>query len=73
MTALSEFYDFYDGPEDCEEQFDFYASLFDADRCELLELGCGTGIIAIKRPFGSQSTHMNIIAEKDDTAGDASR
>ena len=45
MSRLSEFYDFYDGPEHREKQFEFYTSLFEPDECELLELGCGTGII----------------------------
>jgi ubiquinone/menaquinone biosynthesis C-methylase UbiE len=48
MTTLSKFYDFYDGPEDREEQFAFYSSLFDPESCELLELACGTGIITIE-------------------------
>jgi 2-polyprenyl-3-methyl-5-hydroxy-6-metoxy-1,4-benzoquinol methylase len=48
MTTLSEFYDFYDGPEGREDQFDFYASLFDPEQCELLELACGTGILTIE-------------------------
>ena len=48
MSTLSEFYDFYDGPEDREDQFDFYASLFDPDKHELLELACGTGIITFE-------------------------
>jgi SAM-dependent methyltransferase len=48
MTTLSKFYDFYDGPEDREDQFAFYASLFDPHECELLELACGTGIITIE-------------------------
>lgn len=47
MSKLSKFYDFYDGPEHREEQFEFYASLFDPDEGELLELACGTGIITI--------------------------
>jgi hypothetical protein len=37
MSNLSEFYDFYDGPEQRGDQFDFYSSLFDPDECELLE------------------------------------
>ena len=48
MTILSKFYDFYDGPEHREDQFEFYTSLFNPDECELLELACGTGIIAIE-------------------------
>ena len=48
MSNLSEFYDFYDGPEQREDQFEFYTSLFDPDECELLELACGTGIITIE-------------------------
>ena len=48
MTTLSEFYDFYDGPEDREDQFAFYTSLFDSEKGELLELACGTGIITIE-------------------------
>ena len=48
MSSLSKFYDFYDGPEHREEQFSFYTSLFEPDECELLELGCGTGIITIE-------------------------
>lgn len=48
MSSLSKFYDFYDGPEHREEQFEFYASLFDPEECELLELTCGTGIITIE-------------------------
>jgi SAM-dependent methyltransferase len=48
MTTLSEFYDFYDGPEGREDQFTFYSSLFDPERHALLELACGTGIITIE-------------------------
>lgn len=48
MLKLSNFYDFYDGPEYRESQFKFYTSLFDPDKCEILELGCGTGIITIE-------------------------
>jgi len=48
MSALSEFYDFYDGPEDRKDQLDFYASLFDQQKSELLELACGTGIITLE-------------------------
>jgi ubiquinone/menaquinone biosynthesis C-methylase UbiE len=48
MSSLSKFYDFYDGPEHREDQFEFYTSLFDPDECELLELACGTGIITIE-------------------------
>lgn len=48
MTTLAEFYDFYDGPEDREDQFAFYASLFEPGEVELLELGCGTGILTIE-------------------------
>jgi ubiquinone/menaquinone biosynthesis C-methylase UbiE len=48
MSVLSKFYDFYDGPEDRENQFAFYASLFDPAKCKLLELACGTGIITIE-------------------------
>jgi ubiquinone/menaquinone biosynthesis C-methylase UbiE len=48
MSRLSKFYDFCDGPEHREEQFEFYTSLFDPDECELLELACGTGIITIE-------------------------
>jgi ubiquinone/menaquinone biosynthesis C-methylase UbiE len=48
MSSLSKFYDFYDGPEYRQKQFDFYASLFDPEECALLELGCGTGIVTIE-------------------------
>ena len=48
MSVLSQFYDFYDGPEDREEQFDFYASLFAPESGELLDLTCGTGIVTIE-------------------------
>jgi ubiquinone/menaquinone biosynthesis C-methylase UbiE len=48
MSVLSQFYDFYDGPEAREEQFNFYASLFDPGMGELLDLTCGTGIITIE-------------------------
>jgi len=48
MSRLSKFYDFYDGPEHREEQFEFYTTLFDPEECELLELGCGTGIITLE-------------------------
>lgn len=48
MSSLSKFYDFYDGPEHREEQFAFYTSLFDPEACELLELGCGTGILTLE-------------------------
>lgn len=48
MTTLSQFYDFYDGPEDRQDQFAFLASLFDPQACELLELACGTGIVTIE-------------------------
>src|SRR3989304_217149 len=48
MSILSQFYDFYDGPENREDQFDFYASLFDPRMDELLDLTCGTGIITIE-------------------------
>jgi ubiquinone/menaquinone biosynthesis C-methylase UbiE len=48
MSSLSKFYDFYDGPEYREEQFAFYASLFEPGECELLELACGTGIVTIE-------------------------
>jgi ubiquinone/menaquinone biosynthesis C-methylase UbiE len=48
MSSLSKFYDFYDGPEHREKQFEFYTSLFEPGECELLELACGTGIITIE-------------------------
>lgn len=48
MSVLSQFYDFYDGPEDRGDQFDFYASLFDPEKDELLDLTCGTGIVTIE-------------------------
>jgi len=48
MSALSRFYDFYDGPEHRDKQFDFYASLCEPDACNLLELASGTGIITIE-------------------------
>jgi SAM-dependent methyltransferase len=48
MSVLSQFYDFYDGPEGRAEQFDFFASLFDPEIDELLDLTCGTGIITIE-------------------------
>jgi len=48
VSSLSKFYDFYDGPEHREKQFEFYSSLFDPDECELLELACGTGIVTIE-------------------------
>jgi ubiquinone/menaquinone biosynthesis C-methylase UbiE len=48
MSTLSVFYDFYDGPEYRQDQFNFYVSLFDPQNGELLELACGTGIITIE-------------------------
>lgn len=48
MSNLSKFYDFYDGPEGREAQFDFYASLLDSAQGRSLELACGTGIITLE-------------------------
>ena len=48
MSAISAFYDFYDGPEHRSKQFDFYTSLFEPGKYDLLELASGTGIITIE-------------------------
>jgi 2-polyprenyl-3-methyl-5-hydroxy-6-metoxy-1,4-benzoquinol methylase len=71
MTTLPEFYDFYDGPEDREDQFNFYASLFDPEKCELLELACGTGIITIE--LARRGFHITGIDYDEDMPAIASR
>jgi SAM-dependent methyltransferase len=71
MTALSEFYDFYDGPENREGQFDFYASLFDSKKCELLELASGTGIISIE--LARRGFHITGIDYDEDMLAIANR
>jgi SAM-dependent methyltransferase len=71
MTTLSEFYDFYDGPEDREDQFAFYASLLDPEKCELLELACGTGIVTIE--LGRRGFHITGIDYDDDMLAVANR
>jgi ubiquinone/menaquinone biosynthesis C-methylase UbiE len=71
MSTLSKFYDFYDGPEDREDQFDFYASLFHPEKHELLELACGTGIITIE--LGRRGFHITGIDYDDDMLAVANR
>ncbi len=46
-TTYACFYDFYDGPECRAEQLAFYRHLAAAAGPSVLELGCGTGIVAL--------------------------
>jgi len=47
QPTFASFYDFYDGPEGREAQFDMYRSLSGGVGSPVLELACGTGIITI--------------------------
>lgn len=48
QPTFASFYDFYDGPEGRESQFEMYLSLAAESGGPVLELGCGTCIIAIE-------------------------
>ena len=47
QVTYADFYEFYDGPEYRREQLAMYRTLAAEAGAEVLELGCGTGSVAL--------------------------
>lgn len=69
--TFATFYDFYDGPEHRQGQLAMYRALAAEAGRRVLELACGTGIVAIDLArAGSEVTGLDVSAEMLQVAGE---